>query len=205
MIVPTILEKNIKIIQKLVTLLDPYTKRIQIDIADEDLVEGGNYLGAEVLKNLSANCELELDLRDKNPIEYIDTVKEVFIRVIIPVESDFIEEFLNMNGFEKGLSIRLETPLSSLEKYIAKLNFVQFMGVEPGIQGRPFEYKVLEKIKEFKKIYADVETQVDGHLNADTIPLVKNLGVDNFVVGSAIVKTDNPVENYVKLSKLLEK
>lgn len=203
MIKPGILEKSFQKIEKKVKLLGSEAEMIQIDVADGILVQGETFTDLEELNKIKVKAKFEMHLMVQNPHKYVVKLRNA-VSYLSQLEADHIEDYINKSkdmGYKTGLSISPDTPNHELEKYLPLIDYVQFMGVVPGAQNRPFEPKVLEKIKEFKLLHPNVETQVDGHMNEKKIDLIKPLDVSHFVVGSDIFNDVDPVNKFRKLSK----
>jgi len=176
---------------------------VQIDVADGILVEGKTFLETEELSTIKTSAKLEIHLMVQNPHKYTVRLGNVS-NYLSQIEADHIDDFIKKSkemGYKTGLSISPETPNHELDKYLDKIDYVQFMGVIPGAQNRPFEQKVLEKIKEFKLSHPSVETQVDGHMDMETIELIKPLDISHFVVGSDIFNDADSINKFKELSK----
>lgn len=201
MIIPGILEKDFQEIQKKIDLLDSHTELAQIDIADGMQVDGKTFLEIGRLNGLNAVIKLEIHLMVQNPAEYVLKIDNA-TRFLAQVESGDMQDFIDKSknfGYETGLSISPETPNHFLDPYLNQINYVQFMGVVPGAQNRPFEPKVMEKIKQFRLFHPDMPIQVDGHMNKETIDMLKPLKVDNYVVGSDIFNDVDPIKKLKEL------
>jgi ribulose-phosphate 3-epimerase len=86
-----------------------------------------------------------------------------------------------------------------------QFDYVELMGIdEIGRQGQPFDERVLQRIRDIKAKYPDLEVSIDGSVNEDTLPRLKEAGADRFVVGSAILNAENPEAMHKKLSRLAE-
>ncbi len=206
MIIPGILEKSLSEITRKISLVENVSETIQIDLADGVLVDGESFLDVKKIDALESKVNIEIHLMVKNPLSYIDYSMTSIRKFILQVEADNVKESLRLAeqlGFDLGISISPDTPNHELEPFIHLVDYVQFMGVVPGAQGRPFEPKILEKIKEFRLRHQEVPMQVDGHMNKETIELVKPLGVTHFVVGSAIFNSSNPAAKKEGLELLL--
>jgi ribulose-phosphate 3-epimerase len=95
-------------------------------------------------------------------------------------------------GLKVGLAVNPETKLHQIGLFIRRVDHIQLMGVHPGAQGRPFEYEVLEKIKELKKLTKNVIISVDGGVKPGIARQLAEAGADWIIAGSAIVKAANP-------------
>ncbi|NLP37893.1 MAG: ribulose-phosphate 3-epimerase [Firmicutes bacterium] len=99
-------------------------------------------------------------------------------------------------GVKAGVALNPATPLSVLEYVLDELDLVLIMSVNPGFGGQEFIPAVLPKIRQLKKIVGDkaIEIQVDGGINAQTAPLVKEAGATVLVAGTAIFGQDDVQE-----------
>ena len=76
------------------------------------------------------------------------------------------------------------------------------MSVFPGFGGQSFIPDVLEPLAELllQLEQNGVVIEIDGGINAQTIPLVRDIGIDRVVAGSAVFDhRADPGENYRKL------
>lgn len=69
------------------------------------------------------------------------------------------------------------------------------MTVEPGLGGQKLIPETLEKVKNLKRHVEenniDIDIEVDGGINSETIEKAKEAGANIFVAGSAIVNKEN--------------
>ncbi len=106
---------------------------------------------------------------------------------------------------EIGLAQNIETSTESLFPYLDRVDFVQFMGIaEIGVQGNPFDERVLDKITALRAHSPSAIISVDGAVSLETAPLLIEAGVSRLVVGSAIFKSADAHET-IKEFKLLGK
>ncbi|MET0832971.1 MAG: hypothetical protein ABWZ62_03260, partial [Actinomycetota bacterium] len=100
------------------------------------------------------------------------------------------------HGLDAGLALKPGTPLEEVLPYLDSLDLVLTMTVEPGFGGQAFDDQVLPKITAARRAIAGagrpVALQVDGGVNAATLPRCLKAGADVFVVGSAIFGADDP-------------
>lgn len=210
MIIPGILEKNLKDIQYKISLVDEVAPVVQIDFADGKLVDGKTFLEIKKLSEIQTKSKFDIHLMVQNPLEFMGEKINNCVKICSQIEAldgksanDFIKEAKRW-GACVGLSINPETPLDRLDPYVKRLDFVQFMTIEPGGQGRSFKPEVLEKIKEFRQKYPEINIQNDGGTDETNILDLKNAGVDDFVAGSVIFKSSNPVQKYLQLENMLK-
>ena len=94
-----------------------------------------------------------------------------------------------------GISIKPNTSVSEILKYLPLIDLVLVMSVEPGFGGQSFMENSLPKINELKTLketnnYSYL-IEVDGGINNKTASLVKEAGVEAIVVGSYLTKQEN--------------
>ena len=102
-----------------------------------------------------------------------------------------------------GISLKPQSKISLIEKYLDQIDLVLIMSVEPGFGGQKFIPEVLEKTKKLKKIISDnnykVDIEIDGGINFENCPLAKDAGANIIVSGSTVFK-----ENKGDLKKNIE-
>ena len=74
------------------------------------------------------------------------------------------------------------------------------MTVEPGFGGQSFMADMMPKIEKLRAKCPDIDIQVDGGVNAETIKTCAKAGANVFVAGNADFKSENP-EATIKLLK----
>lgn len=108
-------------------------------------------------------------------------------------------------GVKAGLAINPETPVESVYPYLEYADMVLIMTVHPGFGGQKYIDDCTAKIKslheEIERRGLDVDIEVDGGINEETIQTVLDAGANVIVAGSAVFNGD--IEANVK--KLMEK
>ncbi len=213
-IVPAIIPASLESLRKQVGLLSGVTNDFQIDIVDGVFVPFMSwpiFNGDEPqsINGSISDFEIEFDLMIKNPENTIDDwLLTTASRFVIHIESTddvalCIERIKNA-GRKVGLSLNNDTNISEIESYMKSIDFIQCMGIaEIGRQGNGFDERVLDRVVMIKEKYPDLEVSVDGSVNFDTIKRLKNVGVDRFISGSAILYASNPVEAFSKLTSII--
>ena len=93
-------------------------------------------------------------------------------------------------------SLRKYTKLPfDVQKYLIEINLVLVMTVHPGFGGQKFISKILDKIKDLKKIKDEkglnFDIEVDGGINFENNSDVINAGANILVSGTTIFKDNN--------------
>jgi ribulose-phosphate 3-epimerase len=100
------------------------------------------------------------------------------------------------SGARVGLSLKPATPLAAAEKWLADLDLLLIMTVEPGFGGQAFMPGMLEKVRaarDWRGTHgARYLIEVDGGLSPATAPQCRAAGADVFVAGNAIYRQADP-------------
>jgi len=204
MIIPGILEKDFMEVVNKIQLVQDFTTIIQIDIADGKLVEGETFLEIDRIAEIKTKAEIEIHLMVENPLQYLVKKIKNINRICAQIEAkDYIEDFINIShdfGYIVGLSLNPETEIQKLDRFLSKIDYVQFMTIIPGAQGNPFVYNVLAKINQFRQLYPKMPVQVDGGIDAETLPLVLETGVRDVIIGSHLFNQSDIRDAYIKFS-----
>jgi ribulose-phosphate 3-epimerase len=97
-----------------------------------------------------------------------------------------IELFRKVGVPRVGVAIKPETPLDSLLGLFEEIDLVLVMSVSPGFGGQSFCEEVLSKVEALRAHGWTGLLEMDGGLNAETIPRCAAAGADVLVAGSAI-------------------
>lgn len=103
--------------------------------------------------------------------------------------------YIKENDIKPSISIKPNTSIEVIKKFLPMLHMVLIMTVEPGKGGQKLIPETVEKAKELKKYIEennlDTYIEVDGGVNKDTISMVKEAGIDIVVAGSAIISAED--------------
>lgn len=201
MIIPAVLDKNFEEVKRKVSLVDKEATKIHVDVAEKPFVDNETFLDLDLVNSLETSADLELHLLVENPLDYIkplDRVKSVIVHVESQNVKEAIDEAKKL-GYEVGITLNPETPIEALAKFMGDADFVQFMTVRPGGQGRPFEASVLDKIRIFHLSTPGTRIQVDGGVDEDNLPILEEVGANDFVIGSRIFDPKKDFKHFVAI------
>jgi ribulose-phosphate 3-epimerase len=112
------------------------------------------------------------------------------------------------HGMDVGLAVKPGTPLDAVLPHLDRIDLVLPMTVEPGFGGQAFDAAALPKVAAARRAVQasgrPVAVQVDGGVNADTLPRCLQAGADVFVVGTAIFGAEDPAAAAKAFRALLE-
>lgn len=180
---------------------------IHIDVMDGHFVPNIS-IGAPVVAACKKVCNVPFDvhLMISNPLDYAEDFANAGADIICfhtECDSDTeqtIDKILSL-GKKAALAIKPATPIDEVVKYLDKISMVLVMTVEPGFGGQSFMESTMPKIEAIRKINPDIDIEVDGGINADTVKIAAKAGANVFVAGSAVFKSENPAETIALLKK----
>lgn len=215
-IVPAIVPTSYRDLEDKLARLSGLCSEVQIDIVDgrfagpaswpyvTDPAEPSRMLAAGEMFPHCDEFRIEIDLMSADP----ESAAGSFIglcatRLTVHAESTrylsrFIQDTQEVYGHDKdfvpdllalGIAIGAETDLALIEPYLNQVAYVQFMGIRQiGHQGEPFDPRVLQRIKTFRRLHPGIPVQVDGGVSSKNAAQLLSAGVSRLVVGSALWK-----------------
>ncbi len=170
---------------------------IHIDVMDGHFVPNIS-VGPLIVEAVRKVTKLPLDthLMIENPERYIKSFVEAgsdHITVHAEACENNLGSLLGMirsYSISCGVSIKPATPLAVIKDYLADVDMVLLMTVNPGFGGQSFMREVLPKIKELRSVF-DKDIEVDGGINKDTAREVIAAGANVLVAGTAIFGKEN--------------
>ena len=212
-IIPAILESSKEKFLAAVSLVTkiPGVERIQVDFGDGRFIPD-KLLNVSEIDSLNPAFHWEAHLMCQGVKDFLDYQICGFKTIIIHQEA-YLGELdlrdalakIKQAGLNPAVCINPNTPVIAAANMESLTNQFQIMGVVPGKQGQSFIPDVLAKIKEMRALYPHAIIEVDGGVNETNIKSIKDAGADLIVAGSAIVKSENPVLAFEKLSSLITK
>jgi ribulose-phosphate 3-epimerase len=117
-------------------------------------------------------------------------------------------KYLKKRDILVGLSIKPNTPIEIIERFLDYIDLILIMSVEPGKSGQKFIDDTYEKVKKAKELIKgkDILIEVDGGINIEIAQKLKKLGCDFLVMGSAFYnekeksKLLNSIDKHYKLT-----
>lgn len=156
------------------------------------------------------DIDFEVDLMIENPELMVPKwVSAGVRRIIVHVESmkDFeaIRASVPTGLIELGLAINTTTPLSALDPYLDRVDFIQCMGIaQIGFQGEAFDERVLDHVRALRATHPKMPISIDGSVNFETARLLVDAGATRLVSGSAILEADDITQAIAHLENLVQ-
>ena len=182
---------------------------VHIDIMDGVFVPNISF-GFPVLKYVAKLTEKPLDvhLMIVQPEKFIPEVKALGARIMnVHYEAcphlHRVVQQIREAGMLPAVTINPATPVAMLRDIINDVYMVLVMSVNPGFGGQKYMEECTEKIREVRELIEaenlDVDVQVDGGINDETMETVLTAGANLLVAGSYVFKGN--LEKNVKHAK----
>jgi ribulose-phosphate 3-epimerase len=170
--------------------------RIHVDVMDGHFVPNIS-MGPVVVKAIRpvTRLPLEVHLMISEPDRYLEAFAkagadtlQVHVEIAAPVRQTI--ERIKALGKKAGVVVKPATPASAVFDLLPEVDIVLVMTVEPGFGGQAFMADMMPKVRELReridRVRPEVELEVDGGIDADTIAQAARAGAGVFVAGSAV-------------------
>ena len=198
--------KEGKEIDTILNLEKAGTDYFHIDVMDGNFVEKNNYQKmldiSSYIKRLS-NLPIDLHLMVENVKEAINDFMDYEPNIITfhleacRNEEEVLEiiKIIKENHAKVGISIKPNTKIEEIYKFLPYIHLVLIMTVEPGKGGQTFMEDMVSKISTLKEYVnkndLEIDIEVDGGINLATCDKVKKAGANILVSGVAILMAKN--------------
>lgn len=184
-----------------------------VDIMDGHFVPNIS-IGIPVVESLRKVTDLTLDvhLMITEPIRFAQRFCAAGADLVtVHLEADTADQIhetlsqIRAMGVKTGISIKPGTPAEALEPFLTEVDLILVMTVEPGFGGQRFMEDMMPKLRWLRDRLAQVNPgcllEVDGGIDANTAPIVKENGASVLVSGSAYFKNSDKAAFVRELAK----
>lgn len=224
-IIPAIMPKGYEHLDEMMSIFVGVAPLVQLDIMDGKFVPARTwpYPRDPHFDLISTEEEgmprwedinFEVDLMISSPTQAVPQwVRAGASRIIVHIESlkNTVEDFEVIRDavpeglIELGLAINTATPLSDIEPFLDRVDFVQCMGIARiGFQGEAFDPRVLEHVKALRALRPEMPISIDGSVNMQTARTLVDAGATRLVSGSAILEADDFTQAIADIKRLTE-
>ena len=219
-VIPAIMPKSLAELEEQLAKVWGHAPRVQLDVMD-GVYRPEKTIGPEALNQIDTVVQWDVHLMVDQPEKWIKQcvtggVDRVFGQVEMMKDKTAFIADAQSEAMAAGLAYDIDTPLTGLEEVINDLDAVLLMSVKAGGQARDFDKRVLEKIKEVRKMNKRITIVIDGGLNEEKMKeclaaewaeeiaedeLDRSTGRIEFVVGSHLLTAENVKEelNHLRL------
>ncbi len=185
---------------------------LHIDIMDGHFVPNLT-MGPDIVKSIRKDSKLFFDchLMIDNPEKYAENFVKAGAELIC-FHAECVDDIgglidkIHSYGVKAAVAIKPKTSEEIVLPYLHKLDMVLVMSVEPGFGGQKFMPEVLDKVRNIRahKDGKNIDIQMDGGINAETVVYAAEAGVNIFVAGSAVFNAPSYEEAISNILKSAE-
>ena len=210
---PSILNANLDDLENEISKISAVSDYLHLDIMDNRFVPNFTF-SFEKAKEIIGFTKIPIDahLMIENPDELAPRYAEAGCESVtfhLEAASHSMQLIKNIrsNGAKVGIAIKPKTSFNSVAPYLADIDMLLIMTVEPGFGGQSFMFDQMDKVEIARKAINAVNSkqillQVDGGISLETIGIAAKSGADCFVAGSAVYRSENPAAMVVQLREL---
>lgn len=230
-IIPAIIAKSFEELEEKIKLVESFVRWVQLDIMDGKFVSEKTWDEPEELKKISTKLNIEVHLMVEDAVREVERwagsgVKRILVHYeaiggdleLVTSNLKKIYKKCRTNNVELGMVLNLETQIDVLfqlpiiaeqlqAKSVGITSYqlpIQLMSIAKiGYHGHPFDERVIHKVELLRQKWPDVKISLDGGINEEIIKKTALVGVDNFVVGSAIFNSKNIKESIEELESII--
>ena len=177
---------------------------LHLDVMDGVFVPNISF-GFPVLKHVARLCQKPLDvhLMIVEPQKFISQVRDLgaYYMNVHWEATPHIHRVIGQirdAGMHPAVTLCPATPVSVLQDIIQDLDMVLLMSVNPGFGGQKFIPRTLDKVRQLRQLIQQSGShaliEIDGGVNAETAPLLREAGADVLVAGSYVFCAQDPQE-----------
>jgi ribulose-phosphate 3-epimerase len=173
-------------------------ERIHVDVMDGHFVPNLS-IGPAVVQSLRPHTRLPLEvhLMIQEPAKFITPFLKagadalIFHHEVVPDPRPLIDA-IKGQGKRACMVVNPETPVEALEPFLPMLDLALCMTVHPGFGGQSFLPESPDRIRRLRGLIdrhnPRCELEVDGGIEAETLPVARAAGANVFVVGTGIFR-----------------
>ncbi len=169
---------------------------LHVDVMDAHFVPNLT-IGPPVVKAIKrvASRPLDCHLMMTDPQDYIEPFAKAGAGYLtIHVESnapigDTLQSIRD-NGVKPGLVVNPDTSIEAVKPWLDQIDMLLVMSVWPGFGGQKFIPKVLETVRAARELRPDLDIEIDGGINDETVKEARDAGANVIVAGSYIFGGD---------------
>lgn len=205
-LIPAILAESREILQERLRLMEGVATCVQIDCLDGHFAPNKSFFHPQ---DLETSLEIELHLMVSDPMAVIEEwkrtpqVRRALWHMEIPTDHQALISRCRELGWECGLAISPETPVTKLAPYKDVIDEVLVLGVKPGFSGQTLIPSTLEKLSEVKHLSSGLVAGFDGGATRESIPDIIGRGAERLNVASAIFTTPDPAQTVRDILSLI--
>ena len=208
-IAPSILSADLSKINQEIKQIEKYADLIHVDVMDGIFVPPTT-VDSNFVKTIKTKVPLDVHLMVHEPSDYyikgfIDAgAYSITIHEEACIDPAKQINFIKQNKKKAAISIKPNTSLDKIKKYLDIVDMVLIMTVEPGWAGQKFIESTMTKVNELRKLKPKLDIEVDGGINPYTARIAFEAGANVFVAGTSIFGKKDRVAAIKEILKSLK-
>ncbi len=182
---------------------------LHLDIMDGVFVPNISF-GFPVLEAVAKACTKKMDVHfmTVHPEQYVERTARLGA-YMMTVHYEACQHLhrvvtqIKQSGMKAGVVLNPATPVEVLTDILPEVDMVLLMSVNPGFGGQKFIPQALEKVRRLRQLidakHLNVLIEVDGGVDDQTAPALKEAGANVLVSGSYVFKADQPEQRILSL------
>jgi len=203
-IAPSMLGADFGKMREAAELVAPHSSYLHMDVMDGHFVPNLT-MGVDLVKALRGIAPLDVHLMITDPVNFIDDFYDAGAEIIsVHVESNNPREALikiNEKNIKSGIAFNPSTAKEEIIPYLDIADMILVMSVEPGYCGQSFHENAIDRVNYFKRKYPSKIIEVDGGVSTQNSAILSKNGADILVAGSAIFKSNDPIQTIAEMKK----
>lgn len=99
-------------------------------------------------------------------------------------------EDIRKHGVKPGLVVNPDTSIEAVKPWLDQIDMLLVMSVWPGFGGQKFIPKVLDTVRAARELKPELDIEIDGGINGETIKQAVEAGANVIVAGSYVFGGD---------------
>lgn len=185
---------------------------LHVDVMDGVFVPAISF-GQNIIDQMHQICNKPFDvhLMIVNPDQYIKEFVDAGAKIVTVHYEACTHlhrslQLIRSFGVQAGVAINPHTPAELLFPILEDLDLICVMSVNPGFGGQKFIPNALDKLRvlkaEIDKRGLDILLEVDGGVSTKNAQEILDAGANMLVAGSAVFKSENPIETIKSLKSI---
>ncbi len=166
--------------------------RVQVDVMDGHFVPNLTFgPGTVAAVRGATDLPIEAHLMVERPELFVERFAEAGADYVIVHAEATYSLFRTLTLIEKagarpGVALSPGTPFEAAREVLADVVMALVMTVEPGFGGQAFIASMTGKVRSLREAAPDLDIEVDGGIDARTVPAVVAAGANLLVAGSSV-------------------
>lgn len=205
LIAPSILSADFGKINEEIATIDMDSDLIHVDIMDGHFVPNITFGPGQVGK-MRAKKPFDVHLMIENPDLYLKDFADGVMKAVGPElykESYLVVhqettkhlhrtiQLIKSLGMKAGVALNPATPWDTIESVLGDVDMVLCMTVNPGFGGQKFIESVMPKVAKLRELRPNLNIEVDGGINDQTVKIALEAGANIFVAGNYVFSSEN--------------